>query len=86
MVLRMKNFNILEVHWKIWLLGGVQEKPIEGGDCLKRGAWTVCQFKGVLTRKSGVVFLRGAMIPQSTLCSYFKIYQTSAPLTSTHIY
>ena len=22
MVLRMKNFNILAVHWKIWLLGG----------------------------------------------------------------
>ena len=22
MVLRMKNFNILGVHWKIWLLGG----------------------------------------------------------------
>ena len=22
MVLRIKNFNILGVHWKIWLLGG----------------------------------------------------------------
>ena len=28
MVLRMKNFNILKVHWKIWLLGGANEKPI----------------------------------------------------------
>ena len=37
MVLRMNNFNILGVHWKIRLLGlaGGHEKPIEG-DCLKR--------------------------------------------------
>ena len=32
MVLRMKNFNILEVHWKIRLLGGGSRKTnIEGG-------------------------------------------------------
>ena len=31
MVLRMKNFNIFGVHWKIQLLGGgLHEKPIEG--------------------------------------------------------
>ena len=29
------------------------------GNCLKRGAWTVCQFKGRLGKKEGVVFLRG---------------------------
>ena len=29
------------------------------GDCLKRGAWTVCQFKGGLGKKEGVMFLRG---------------------------
>ena len=53
MVLRMKNFNILGVHWKIWLLkrgggggGGSWKTNIEGGDCLKRGAWTVYWFKG----------------------------------------
>ena len=28
MVLRMKNFNILGVNWKIRLLGGIHEKPI----------------------------------------------------------
>ena len=28
-----------------------------GEDCLKRGAWTVCQFKeGGLGKKEGVVF------------------------------
>ena len=26
--------------------GGVHEKPIYKGDCLKRGAWIVCRFKG----------------------------------------
>ena len=33
MVLRMKNFNILGIHWKIWLLGGggSQKNNIEGG-------------------------------------------------------
>ena len=29
-------------------------------DCLKRGAWTVCRFKGeLLGKKERVVFLRG---------------------------
>ena len=32
MLLRMKNFNILGIHWKIWLLGGCSQKVnIEGG-------------------------------------------------------
>ena len=34
-------------------------KPIYRGDCLKRGAWTVCRIKGGLASKKGVVFLRG---------------------------
>ena len=44
---RMKNFNILGVHGKIWVLegGGFHEKPIYRGGCLKRGACTVCRFK-----------------------------------------
>ena len=46
---RMKNFNI-GVHWKIWFLGeggGLTKKQCIGGNCLKRGAWTVCRFKGL---------------------------------------
>ena len=36
----MKNFNIFGVHRKIQFLGGEgHEKPIERGDCLKRGCW-----------------------------------------------
>ena len=54
MVLRMKNFNILGVHWKIQFLeGGSRKTNIEGGNCLKRGAWAVCQFKGELGKKEG---------------------------------
>ena len=38
------------------------------GDCLKRGAWTVCQFKGGLGKKEGVVLVRGGgLIPQCIL-------------------
>ena len=38
MGLRMKNFNILGVHWKIWLLGRSSQKTdIEGRHCRKRG-------------------------------------------------
>ena len=44
-VLRMENFNVLGVHI-LGLLGGLQEKPIQGEHWLKRGTWTVCQFKG----------------------------------------
>ena len=38
MELKMKNLNIMGVHWKIWFLEeGVHKKTIySGGDCLKR--------------------------------------------------
>ena len=40
---------------------GVHKKPLYREDCLKRGALTICRFKGggVLARKRMVVFLRG---------------------------
>ena len=48
--------------------GGLYEKPISRGDCLKRGAWPVCRFKGDLSKKGGGgMFLRGVLIPQFTL-------------------
>ena len=49
--------------------GAGHEKPIQRGDCLKRGAWTVCKFKGGRTwqeRGGGVVFFEG-LIPQCKL-------------------
>ena len=40
--------------------GGVHEKPIKRGDCLKKwGAWTVCKFKGGLGKKEGGGFEGG---------------------------
>ena len=40
------------------------------GDYLKRGAWTVCKFKGGLGKKEGGgVFERGELIPRCTLCA-----------------
>ena len=68
MVLRMKNFNILGVRWKIWLLGGdVHEKQYRGGGLPKKGAWTVCQFKGELGKREGVVFLSGVDNSMNTM-------------------
>ena len=72
MVLSMKNFNILGVHWKIQLLGEFEKNQYREGDCLKRGAWTVCWFKGVLARKSGWCFWGGGGgdNPMHTMLSY----------------
>ena len=61
--------------------GGVHETPIQREGLPKKGAWTVCRFKGGLARKRGVMFLRawrvgwggggggggGGLIPQYTL-------------------
>ena len=39
MGLRMKDFDILGIHWKIRLLGGeFTKKWYRGGDCLERGS------------------------------------------------
>ena len=55
MGLRIENFNILGVHWKIRLLGGgVHEKLIQrGGIASKGGAWTVYKFKWVTWQERG---------------------------------
>ena len=72
MVIRMRNFNILEVHWKIQLWGRGFTK-YRGGDFLGRGAWIVCWFDawggggGGSARKREVVFLRKGPISQCTL-------------------
>ena len=47
----MKKFNIFGFHGKIQVWrgtrGGVHEKTMYRGDCLKGGrAWTVCRFNG----------------------------------------
>ena len=37
------------------------------GDCLKRGAWTVCRFKRGLSKKKEAVFLGGGDTPMHTM-------------------
>ena len=45
MVLRMKNFNILGVHWKIQLLEGKFTKnQYREGDCLESGGLDILQI------------------------------------------
>ena len=58
MGLTMKNFYIIGVYWKIIFLRGFHEKPLYiRENCLKRGAWRVCRFKGGLAKKrEGGVF------------------------------
>ena len=46
MLLRMKNLNISGVNLKIWLLEGGSQKTNIDGRLPKKGAWTVCWFKG----------------------------------------
>ena len=55
MGLRMKNFNIIGVHWKIWFLREGHEKPI----CLKRVLGQFANLRKVLAKKRVWVFLRG---------------------------
>ena len=82
MGLRMKNFDILRVHWKIQLLGGSSQKTdIEGGTAYKVGLGKLADLRGGLARKRGVGFLReGVDIPMHTMyiyiyiCIYMYIY------------
>ena len=58
----------MEVHGKIRFLRRVHKKPVYSGDCLKRrGAWTVCRFKGALGKKEEFVFEGGVDIPMHTM-------------------
>ena len=73
MGLRMKNFNIMGVHWKIQFLsggGGSHKKPIyiyREDLPEKGGLGQFADLRGGLAEKEGVVFLRGGLIPQCTL-------------------
>ena len=59
MWLRMKDFYIFGVHWKIQFLGGVHEKPIYRGDCLKRVGLDSLQIQWGSWQEREGVFLRG---------------------------
>ena len=71
MGLRMKNFNIMGVHWKIRYSGmGVTKNQYIGGTALKGGggAWTVRRFKGGLPKKRGWSFWGGGTKPKYIYC------------------
>ena len=49
---RVKNEAKHEKLFMVFFLGGgFMKNHYRGGDCLKRGAWTVCRFKKGLARK-----------------------------------
>ena len=62
MVLRLKNFNILGVHWKIQLFwGGHKKTTIEGGGLPKkgRGLGQFVNLRGAWQERGGGVFEGG---------------------------
>ena len=59
----MKNFNILGVHWKVWLLGGSQKTNIEGRLPKKGGLDSLLIQGGLGKKERGGVF-EGGLIPQ----------------------
>ena len=60
MGLRMKNFDILGVHWKIWLLGEFQEKLIYRGVLPKKGRLgQFVDLRGAWQERGGGVFEGG---------------------------
>ena len=64
MVLGMKNFNILGVHWKIQGgEGGVLKIQYIGRIAKKRGTWAVCWFKGRTCQERAGVFFTGNWYP-----------------------
>ena len=62
----MKKFNIVGFTEKSNFLGdGVCKKTRR--NCLTRGAWAVCSFKGVLGKREGGSVFEEGLIPQCTL-------------------
>ena len=76
MVLRIKNCNILGVHWKIQLFGDSSQKiNIESGDSLKKGGLgQFVNLRGALAKKMEWCFCGVGVIPQ---CTLFTICQQS---------
>ena len=65
MGLRMENFDIMGVHWKIQFLEGCMKNNILGVNCLKGESWIVCRFKRALGKKEILKFLRWGWDPNA---------------------
>ena len=74
----MKNFNILGFTDFGRGGGAVMKNQYRGGDCLKRRAWTVCQFQGGAAWKETLEYGIGAqpmMVIQETLKYWVGVQQ-----------
>ena len=79
MKLKMKYFNIWAFIKKSdFQRGDFAKKPIKRRDCVKRGASTVCRFKGSC-KKEGVAVFEGGLIPQRILCFLNKLKGKGRP-------
>ena len=89
MVLRTKNFNILGVHWKIWLLGGILKNQYIGGDRPRKGGWLVqfVDLRGGLARKRAWCFWGGGDTPVPTMIilSHLELLRIDLPKLNSSI-
>ena len=51
---KMKNFNIMGGHWKIWFLRGVAKHQYIGGNCIKGGLGQFADLRGGPQGRGGV--------------------------------
>ena len=72
MGLRMENFNVLGIHWKIWFLGRgrVHETPLQRGYCLKKGLRQFADLRGNLFVANRVQQIRDHISPKQ--CHYIQ--------------
>ena len=63
-------------------MGGL-EKPIYRGNCLKKGAWTVCRIKRGLDERKGVVVFEGWGV--DTLMHTMSTFYGSSPNVTSNI-
>ena len=68
MGLRMKDFNIFEVHWKIWFLEGGSQKTNRYGWLSKKGELgKFAGVRGVLVKREHSVFEGVVDTPMHTM-------------------
>ena len=74
MGLTMKNFNFWGSLKNPIFRVGLTKNQYRGGNCLKRGAWTVCRFKGeTWQERGGGVFEEGEGVDtlMHTMCTFY---------------
>ena len=69
MELRMKNFNIWTFTEKSDFQGGISQKSNKEGGLPKKGAGTVCRFKGWLVKKEEEEFVEWGLYPDAYCAS-----------------